>query len=86
MVGGGRGAERRIGTHAWGYGYDTAGRLTDVSEDGTPVSHYAYDADDNRLSYMNANGTTFATYDAQDRLVTYDCENACRSYSDSVCL
>ena len=58
-------------THEWMYEYDTAGRLTDVTEDGTPVSHYTYDVDDNRTSYMNASGTTFATYDAQDQLLTY---------------
>ena len=58
-------------THAWGYTYDAAGRLTDVSEDGTPVSHYGYDANDNRTTFMNASGSVFATYDAQDRLMTY---------------
>ncbi len=57
--------------HEWVYTYDTAGRLTDVAEDGAATSHYTYDVDDNRTSYMNASGTTFATYDAQDRLQTY---------------
>ena len=58
-------------THVWGYTYDLNGRLTDVSEDGQFVSHYAFDADDNRTTYTNAQGTLTATYDAQDRLQTY---------------
>ena len=36
-------------SHDWVYQYDTAGRLTDVSEDGVAESHYEYDVDDNRL-------------------------------------
>ena len=58
-------------THVWSYGYDTAGRLTAVTEDGTEVSQYAYDADDNRTTFVGASGTVSATYDAQDRLLTY---------------
>jgi RHS repeat-associated protein len=58
-------------THVWGYTYDTAGRLTDVVEDGSAVSHYGYDADDNRTTFTNAGGTIHPAYDAQDRLQTY---------------
>lgn len=58
-------------THVWGYAYDTAGRLTDVTEDGSALSHYDYDADDNRTTLTNASGTVHPTYDAQDRLATY---------------
>jgi RHS repeat-associated protein len=58
-------------THVWGYSYDTAGRLMDVTEDGTAVSHYEYDADDNRITFTNASGTVHPVYDAQDRLLTY---------------
>jgi RHS repeat-associated protein len=65
-------------THVWAYGYDAAGRLTAVTEDGTEVSQYGYDVDDNRTTYMNGSGTTSATYDAQDRMLTYG--NATYSY------
>lgn len=54
-------------THVYGYGYDEAGRLTDVEEDGLPLSHYEYDLNGNRLSY---NGIT-AAYDNQDRMIAY---------------
>ncbi|MCL2449659.1 MAG: RHS repeat-associated core domain-containing protein, partial [Polyangiaceae bacterium] len=59
-------------THDWVYGYDVAGRLTDVTEDGTLVSHYAYDADDNRTTVTHGSTSVSPiTYDAQDRLTTY---------------
>jgi RHS repeat-associated protein len=58
-------------THVWGYTFDPAGRLTDVTEDGNFFSHYAYDADDNRTTYTNTSGTVNPTYDAQDRLTAY---------------
>jgi RHS repeat-associated protein len=58
-------------THVWTYAYDASGRLTDVTEDGSGVSHYGYDGDDNRTTFTNANGTVNPTYDAQDRLLTY---------------
>ena len=58
-------------SHDWVYQYDTAGRLTDVAEDGVAESHYEYDVDDNRLSFMSPSGTTYGTYDVQDRLQTY---------------
>jgi YD repeat-containing protein len=38
-------------THVWGYTFDATGRLTDVTKDGNAMSHYGYDADDNRTSY-----------------------------------
>jgi len=54
------------------YGYDTAGRLTDVTLDGTLTAHYEYDANGNRLSVTRpGTGTVSGTYDAQDRLQTY---------------
>ena len=58
-------------THVWGYTFDAAGRLTDVTEDGNFFSHYGYDADDNRTTYTNTGGTVNPTYDAQDRLTAY---------------
>jgi RHS repeat-associated protein len=65
--------------HTYDYAYDAVGRLTDVSMDGTPSSHYEYDDNGNRLS-RNAEAYT---YDAQDRLLsagdtlyTYDADGA----------
>jgi RHS repeat-associated protein len=61
-------------SHSWAYTYDPTGRLTDVSEDGQAVHHYAYDGDDNRTTdqTFGAGGTTIhPSYDAQDRLTAY---------------
>jgi RHS repeat-associated protein len=56
----------------FGYGYDPAGRLTEVTRDGASAGSYAYDANGNRLSRTTSAGTILATYDAQDRLRQYD--------------
>jgi RHS repeat-associated protein len=54
------------------YGYDTAGRLTDVTVNGTLGAHYEYDANGNRASVTRpGSGTVWGTYDAQDRMTTY---------------
>jgi RHS repeat-associated protein len=53
------------------YGYDEAGRLTEVSLNGESLSSYTYDANGNRLSYHEGSETTEGTYDDQDRLLTY---------------
>jgi RHS repeat-associated protein len=53
------------------YQYDTAGRLTDVSVGGTPMAHYTYDQNSNRLSYTGPSGTLTGSYDNQDRLLSY---------------
>jgi RHS repeat-associated protein len=53
----------------YGYTYDAAGRLTDVTLNGAPLSHYDYDANSNRVSTLDGSTTTTAAYDAQDRLV-----------------
>jgi RHS repeat-associated protein len=58
-------------THVFGYTFDPAGRLTDVSEDSVAVSHYGYDSDDNRTTFSGPGGPVSPTYDAQDRLLTY---------------
>jgi RHS repeat-associated protein len=58
-------------THTYGYSYDGDGRLTDVKLDGVLTSHYAYDANGNRLSDTVPGGTVTGTYDDQDRLLTY---------------
>ncbi len=54
-------------TAVYDYGYDLAGRLKTVSKDGAIVSTYTYDENGNRIDH---NGTG-ATYDEQDRLLTY---------------
>ncbi|WP_179137148.1 RHS repeat domain-containing protein [Candidatus Entotheonella palauensis] len=51
-----------------GYGYDLAGRLETVSENGVLVRTYGYDANSNRVKL---NGRVVGTYDAQDRLTSY---------------
>ncbi|KYF68025.1 hypothetical protein [Sorangium cellulosum] len=58
-------------THVYGYDYDLAGRLTDVTRDGVLVAHYDYDANGNRLARTSGAATESGTYDDQDRLLTY---------------
>jgi RHS repeat-associated protein len=60
-------------TTTWTYGYDVAGRLSDVLKDGAVYAHYDYDANGNRLDKTNGAGTLLAagTYDNQDRMLTY---------------
>ncbi|MCU7850503.1 MAG: hypothetical protein KZQ89_21520, partial [Candidatus Thiodiazotropha sp. (ex Lucinoma kastoroae)] len=50
------------------YGYDLAGRLQSVIEDDVEIARYQYDSNGNRT---HVNGTLIATYDEQDRLLTY---------------
>lgn len=61
------------------YGYDPAGRLTDVTKNTFPHAHYEYDANSNRIPDANNDGikTSYrgvtldaASYDEQDRLVS----------------
>jgi RHS repeat-associated protein len=52
------------------YIYDTRGRLTDVKKSGVLVSHYDYDPNGNRLAGPTSGA--IGTYDAQDRLKTYN--------------
>ena len=54
------------------YGYDQNDRLVTVTENGVLTQKYGYDANGNRLSLMTTSGTVTGTYDAQDRLLTYD--------------
>jgi RHS repeat-associated protein len=56
---------------AYAYGYDLAGRLFSVSKDSVPFSAYSYDSNGNRTSKTGPGGPANASYDAQDRLVTY---------------
>ena len=54
------------------YGYDTSGRLTDVTTNGVLAAHYGYDDNGNRTLIQTAAGTVSATYDGQDRLTSYN--------------
>jgi RHS repeat-associated protein len=59
-------------TETYGYSYDSAGRLTDVTRSGTNVAHYEYDDNGNRLAVTRpGTGTVSGTYNAQDRLTAY---------------
>jgi RHS repeat-associated protein len=56
------------------YGYDDAGRLLSVAENGATVRTYAYDDNGNRSAFddLQHNRKPTGKYDAQDRLLTYD--------------
>lgn len=64
-------------TDHYAYGYDGAGRLAQVTRNGTPNAPYVYDANGNRV----ANGAFTGTYDEQDRLVQYG--NTTYAYTDN---
>jgi RHS repeat-associated protein len=53
------------------YAYDPVGRLEEVTRNGVIVENYTYDANGNRTSFTGTSGTINATYDDQDRLLTY---------------
>ncbi len=59
-------------TTTYTYTYDTTGRLTEVKRNGLTVSAYTYDSNGNRLSKVGPTGTQSGTYDAQDRLLSYN--------------
>jgi RHS repeat-associated protein len=58
-------------TAVWEYHFDDAGRLDEVKKDSVVVETYGYDANSNRTSYSDFWGSGAATYDEQDRLLTY---------------
>jgi RHS repeat-associated protein len=58
-------------TDVWDYTYDPAGRLQEVHRNSARLSRYEYDANGNRLKHITPTQTVTATYDAQDRLLTY---------------
>jgi RHS repeat-associated protein len=58
-------------THTYIYSYDPAGRLWQVMQDGNLTATYLYDANGNRTSKATPSETDTATYDAQDRMLTY---------------
>ena len=58
-------------TETYGYSYDTAGRLSAVTKDAAPLSTYSYDSNGNRTALTGSLGPVSASYDAQDRLISY---------------
>jgi RHS repeat-associated protein len=61
-------------TSTFDYEYDAAGRLAIVKKDDVEISDYTYDVNGNRLSAVTAlpqASSDTATYDDQDRLLTY---------------
>ena len=66
-------------TTSYAYAFDNAGRLQSVKKGSTTVASYSYDDNSNRLSLTTPSGTVNATYDAQDRLLTYG--NASYTYN-----
>jgi YD repeat-containing protein len=58
-------------TTVWNYSYDQAGQLWQVMQNGVLTATYLYDANGNRTSVAKPSGTDSATYDVQDRLLTY---------------
>jgi RHS repeat-associated protein len=68
-------------TVTYSYEYDSQGRLIEVYEDGSLAQSLAYDDNGNRLSLDTPSGSTTATYDDQDRLLTYG--NFTYTYTDN---
>lgn len=66
-------------TTTYAYVYDQAGRLVEVRRNGSPLEQYSYDSNGNRSSVTINGVTSSASYDAQDRLVSYG--NASYSYN-----
>jgi RHS repeat-associated protein len=58
-------------TATYNYTYDAAGRLTEVKKDTVLFEHYDYDGNSNRTSWTDPVSSGTATYDGQDRLLTY---------------
>ena len=50
------------------YAYDPSGRLTEITRDGAGMAKFEYDSNGNRLTETLPTGTTFFSYDDQDRL------------------
>ncbi len=58
-------------TVTYGYEYDALGRLIEVYEDGNLAQSFTYDDNGNRLSLDTPTESISATYDDQDRVLTY---------------
>ena len=53
------------------YTYDVEGRVASVEIDGSQAETFTYDPNGNRLTASGPGGTRSATYDAQDRLLSF---------------
>jgi RHS repeat-associated protein len=54
------------------YSYDTGGRLAEVTRNGAVIAACEYDGNGNRIGYTGPSGIhVSASYDAQDRLVSF---------------
>ncbi|MBL0275016.1 MAG: fibronectin type III domain-containing protein [Anaeromyxobacter sp.] len=51
--------------------YDPAGRLREVTRDGTIVASYTFDENGNRVAASGPSGGTAASYDARDQLLSH---------------
>ncbi|MCB1053965.1 MAG: DNRLRE domain-containing protein [Acidobacteria bacterium] len=58
-------------THTTTYTYDLLGRVARVEQEGAPLAEYAYDARGNRTAVTTPSETLLATFDAEDRLLTF---------------
>lgn len=54
------------------YTYDVVGRLSTVTKNSNPYSSYIYDDNGNKTSGVHATHPFTATYDSQDRMLTYN--------------
>jgi RHS repeat-associated protein len=67
-------------TTTYGYSYDTAGRLSGVTTNGSTTGTYTYDGNGNRITGTSPTiGSQSCTYDAQDRLTA--CGSTTYAYS-----
>jgi RHS repeat-associated protein len=56
----------------YGYAYDTVGRLASATRDGIETASYRYNTNSGRTSKTSPAGTETASYDDQDRLLSYN--------------
>lgn len=59
-------------TDTFVYTYDSAGRLTAVTKNGSAYSSYTYDSNGNRTSGSHAGVSFTSTFDDQDRMISYN--------------
>lgn len=59
-------------SNSYSYTYDAAGRLSTVTKNSTLISSYTYDNNGNRTSGTKNSVSFSATYDAQDRMSTWN--------------
>lgn len=63
--------DKKLQTTKYRYIYDSAGRLAQVIRKKAVLTKYTYDDNNNRIAVYRKGKRTTATYDAQDRLLTY---------------